>query len=121
MHTRSRLAGTVVAVSLAVAGLFIAVPVASADGAASTTGVRVTFVSLNEVFRLYDTVCDGRPVYLEYKVNGGSTVRLRHSDGCGTHANYDRSMAEGAAVEYRGCVGTPESTVRCSSWTDDTA
>ncbi len=116
MHTRPRLALSMAAVPLAVAATFIAAPTASADGAASFPGSRVTFVSNNEVFRLYDTACDGHAVHLEYQIPPGSTTRrLDHSDGCNTSQPFDLSFDEDKSIRYRACTNS----VGCGGWTND--
>lgn len=118
MHMRSRLALCMASVPLAVAAIFITAPTASADGAASFPGARVTFVSNNEVFRLYDTACDGHAVRLEFKLGNDPTIlRRHHSDGCNTSHTWDESFTEGKRVSYRACVNS----VGCGGWTDDEA
>ncbi|MGB3444844.1 MAG: hypothetical protein WBA97_39405 [Actinophytocola sp.] len=107
--------------ALAMAGAAFAAPAAYADSSASTTGARATFTSHGEIFRLYDTACDGNPVYLVYKINGGSENRHDFSGGCDKSAEYNKSYAEGARVEYKACVNIKPGVDRCSGWSTDTA
>ncbi len=107
--------------ALAMAGAAFTAPAAYADSTASITGAKGTFTSYGEVFKLYDTSCDGNPVYLRYKINGGSENRINYSGGCGTHGTYNKSYAEGARVEYKACVNIELSVDRCSGWSTDYA
>jgi hypothetical protein len=109
------------AITLAVGGVVLAAPAAYADSRAAIDGARATFTSYGEVFRLYDTRCDSNPVYMVYKVNGGSEHRLDYSGGCGTHATYNLSFSEGARVTYKACVNIRPGFDRCSGWTTDLA
>ncbi|MCT2586087.1 hypothetical protein [Actinophytocola gossypii] len=107
--------------ALAAGGAMFTAPVAHADSSASTTGARATFTSYGEVFRLYDTKCDGNPVYLVYSVNNGTENRHNFSGGCGESAKYNKSFAEGAYVEYKACVDIRPGIDKCSGWSDDNA
>lgn len=121
MHTRSRIALAISAAPLAVAAMFVTTPVASADSEAWTPGARATFASENEVFRLYDTACDNRTVYLLYRVGTAPTERLNHSGGCNTNSTWNLSFAEGARISYWACVNIPGAADRCSGETNDIA
>lgn len=121
MRTTKRWAFTGTAVAALFGASLINGPSALADSSASTTGARATFTSYGEVFKLYDTSCDGNPVYLRYKVNGGGENRLNHSGGCDTNASYNLSFSEGAKVEYRACVDIRPGIDRCSGWASDVA
>ncbi|GAA3683217.1 hypothetical protein C8D88_11829 [Lentzea atacamensis] len=107
--------------ALAAGGAMLAMPAAHADSSASIPGARATFTSDGEIFRLYDTSCDDNPVYLRYKVNGGSEERFNFSGGCGKSATYNLDLAEGAKVEYKACVDIRPGIDRCSGWTTDRA
>ncbi|WP_197322150.1 hypothetical protein [Saccharomonospora sp. NB11] len=97
-----------------------AAPTAAADGSASIEGVKVTFKSYGEVFTIDDTKCDGDPVYLQYKYNGGKTQRYNFSGGCkATPAKLNLELAEDKKIEYRGCVNRELFVDRCSGWTTD--
>lgn len=76
---------------------------ASADSQAAIEGARATFTSSGEIFRLYDTACDGNPVYLKYWFNGVER-RLDHSGGCGTHAAWNLDLPENRRITYQACV-----------------
>lgn len=107
--------------ALAIGGVFLAAPAAYADSRATIEGARATFTSHGEVFRLYDTQCDSNPVYLKYKVDGGSEHRLDYSGGCGTHAKYNMSFREGARIEYWACVNVRPGFDNCSGPATDRA
>ncbi|HEX2133120.1 MAG TPA: hypothetical protein VHH15_16355 [Actinophytocola sp.] len=107
--------------ALALGGAVFTAPAAYADSSAKISGAEATFTSYGEVFRLYDRSCDGNPVYLRYKVNGGSENREDFSGGCGNSAKYNKSFAEGADVEYRACVNIRPGPDRCSGWSSDDA
>ncbi len=112
---------TLGALALALGGAALAAPAAHADSSAKIDGARATFTSDGEVFRLYDTKCDGNPVYLRYKVNSGGENRLNFSGGCNESATYNLDFAEGALVEYRVCVDIRPGVDRCSGWASDRA
>lgn len=107
--------------ALAVAGAAFAAPAAYADSSAKITGAKATFTSHAEIFRLYDTSCDGNPVYLRYKINGGSENRIDFSGGCNKNGEYNKSYAEGAKVEYKACVDIRPGIDKCSGWSTDYA
>ncbi|MFC4852381.1 hypothetical protein [Actinophytocola glycyrrhizae] len=109
------------ALALAIGGAAFTAPAAHADSSAKETGVKATFTSHGEIFRLYDTSCDGNPVYLVYKINGGSENRHDFSGGCNNSAEYNKSYSEGALVEYKACVNIRLGIDRCSGWSDDDA
>ena len=121
MRTTKRWAFTGTAIAALFGASLLNGPMAAADSSASISGARATFTSHGEVFKLYDTSCDGNPVYLRYKINGGSENRLDYSGGCDTHASYNLSFAEGARVEYRACVDIRPGVDRCSGWSSDRA
>lgn len=107
--------------ALALAGAAFTAPAAYADSSAKITGAKATFTSDGEIFRLYDTSCDGNPVYLRYKINGGSENRIDYSGGCDTHGSYNKSYDEGDEVEYRACVNIAAGIDKCSGWSTDYA
>lgn len=110
------------AAALALAGAAFTAPAAYADSSANTTaGAKATFTSDGEVFKLYDTKCDGNPVYLVYKISGGSENRIDYSGGCGTHGEYNKSYAENTRVEYKACVNIDNGFDKCSGWSTDYA
>lgn len=115
---RHRLA-VLMTLTAAVGSTFLAAPAAYADSSAAISGATATFTSYGEVFRLYDTACDGNPVYLKYSVNNGSERRLDHSGGCNTHAVYNLSFAEGARISYQACVNIRPGFDRCSGLATD--
>ncbi|HET6354332.1 hypothetical protein [Streptomyces sp.] len=65
---------------------------------------------------LYDAKCDGEPVYVEYKINNGSTTTKWNSGGCGSTAGFNLQKGSFAIV-YRVCVDTFVPT--CSPWKAD--
>jgi hypothetical protein len=107
--------------ALAVGGAMLAMPAAHADSSASITGAKGTFTSSGEIFRLYDTSCDGNPVYLVYKINNGAENRHDFSGGCNKSAEYNKSYSEGARIDYKVCVDIRPGIDRCSGWSTDTA
>ncbi|WP_086661034.1 hypothetical protein [Lentzea kentuckyensis] len=107
--------------ALAVGGAMLTMPAAHADSSASTTGARATFQSDGEIFRLYDTGCDGNPVYLVYRINRGSENRHDMGGGCNSSAKYDKSYSEGTRIDYKACVNIQPGIDRCSGWSTDTA
>jgi hypothetical protein len=107
--------------ALAMAGAAFTAPAAYADSSAKTTGARATFTSDGEIFRLYDTSCDGNPVYLVYKISGGSENRIDFSGGCDKSGEYNKSYAENTRVEYKACVNIDLAPDRCSGWSTDYA
>jgi hypothetical protein len=109
-----------VAIAVAASGVLLAAPTASASGTATIEGAQATFQSHGDVFRLYDTRCDGNPVYLVYKV-AGSEHRLDNSGGCGSHSTYNLSFPNGKGISYKACVDKNAWPDKCSGWTDDVA
>ena len=108
--------------AMAVVGAAFTTAAASADSSANTTaGAKATFTSSGEIFRLYDTKCDGNPVYLVYKINGGSENRIDYSGGCDTNGEYNKSYAENTRVEYKACVNINNLPDKCSGWSTDYA
>lgn len=68
-------------------------------------------------FDVKDGKCDGEPVYVEWRVNGGSSRRYFNHDGCGTTR---RAQLESGRfnISYRVCVDDiPPAT--CSGWKSD--
>ena len=112
---------TLGAFALALGGAALVAPAAQADSSASITGAKATFTSAGEIFRLYDTKCDGNPVYLVYKLRGGSENRMDFSGGCDKSAKYDKDFKEGSRVEYKVCVDIRPGLDKCSGWSTDTA
>jgi hypothetical protein len=108
--------------ALALAGAAFTATAAYADSSANTTaGAKATFTSSGEIFRLYDTNCDGNPVYLVYKVSGGSENRIDYSGGCDTHGEYNKSYAENTRIDYKACVNINNLPDKCSGWSTDYA
>ncbi|WP_158853080.1 hypothetical protein [Saccharothrix deserti] len=116
-----KVALTLGALALAFGSAVLVTPAAHADSSASTTGAEATFTSDGEIFRLYDTKCDGNPVYLVYKLRGGSENRMDFSGGCDKSAKYDKDFAENSRVEYKACVNINNAVDKCSGWSTDTA
>lgn len=112
---------TLSGLALALGGAALIAPAAQADSSASITGARATFTSDGDIFRLYDTRCDGNPVYLVYKLRGGSENRMDFSGGCNQFAKFNKNFAEGSRVEYKVCVDIRPGVDKCSGWTTDTA
>ncbi|MGW5496758.1 hypothetical protein [Streptomyces olivaceoviridis] len=124
MDTRT-LARTAVAVCAAGVVSAMATAPASATGNASvyTNGTergRVNYWSGTDDFRVSDTSCDGRSVYTEYQRAQGSTVRLHHRGGCGTHVDFHRAFAGGQTIKYRVCIDVPVARDICGPWKRDT-
>ena len=107
--------------ALALAGAAFTAPAAFADSTASTTGAKATFTSEGEIFRLYDTSCDGNPVYIIYKISNGGENRIDYSGGCDTSGSYNKSYAENTKVDYKACVNINNLPDRCSGWSTDYA
>ncbi|TLW94644.1 hypothetical protein FFT09_01800 [Saccharomonospora piscinae] len=115
---RWTMVGTTVAAMLGMS--LISAPTAAADSSARIDGVTVTFKSHGEVFTLDDTACDGNPVYLLYKYDGGGERRYNFSGGCNASPSViNLSFAEGNTIQYRGCVNRAGIWDRCSGWTTD--
>jgi hypothetical protein len=112
---------TLSGLALALGGAALIAPAAQADSSASISGARATFTSEGDIFRLYDTKCDDNPVYLRYKVDGGSENRMKFSGGCNKSAKYDKNFSEGSRIEYKACVDIRPGVDKCSGWTTDTA
>lgn len=108
--------------ALAVGGAALVAPAAHADSSASTSaGARATFTSDGEIFRLYDTKCDGYSVYLVYKLRGGSEQRIDFSGGCNKSGEYNKDFTEDSKVEYKACVNVNNALDKCSAWSTDYA
>lgn len=107
--------------ALALAGAAFTAPAAFADSTANTTGAKATFTSDGEIFRLYDTSCDGNPVYIIYKISNSSENRIDYSGGCDTNGSYNKSYAENTRVDYKACVNINNLPDRCSGWSTDYA
>jgi hypothetical protein len=86
-------------------------------------GASATFQSWGEKFRLWDTDCDGRGVYIRYSIGTwDSHDRYVHwHGGCGSMAFKNLDLREGAQVSYTVCVGFKFGTDRCSGTEFDKA
>jgi hypothetical protein len=117
-----KVALTLGALALAVGGAALTAPAANADSSASTSaGAKATFTSDGEIFKLYDTKCDGYTVYIVYKLRGGSEQRIDFSGGCNDHGEYNKDWYEDSKVEYKACVNVNNAPDKCSAWSTDYA
>jgi hypothetical protein len=116
-----KVALTLGALALAFGGAALVAPAAHADSSAQVRGAKATFTSDGDVFRLYDTACDGSPAYLEYRLGSGSVKRRTFTAGCNKSIAWHIDFAEGALVNYRACVDLSLGIDRCSPWKADRA
>lgn len=116
-----KVALTLGALALALGGAASVVPAAHADSSAQVRGAKATFTSNGDVFRLYDTACDGSPVYLEYRLGSGSVKRRTFTAGCDKSIKWAMDFTEGTLVNYRACVDLTAGIDRCSPWRADRA
>lgn len=86
-----------------------------ADSEWRIPGASASFQSYGEKFRLWDTACDGKSVYIIYQRLGASKREIRFSDGCGLMGLYDRNFAEGQPIAYKVCVNVVLGSDRCSN------
>ncbi|WP_037305214.1 hypothetical protein [Amycolatopsis orientalis] len=109
----SKLAASAVGILLGAGALIGTAAPAFADNSARITGALAVFTPGGDVFRLYDTACDGDPVYLKYWIHGRET-RHDHSGGCGTHATYNLNLNRGVRVEFQACRNVRFAPDSCS-------
>lgn len=68
-------------------------------------------------FDVKDGKCDGEPVFVEWKINGGSSRKYFNYDGCGTTRRVQLESGR-FNITYRACVDDfPPAT--CSGWKTD--
>jgi len=68
-------------------------------------------------FDVKDGKCDGEPVYVEWRINGGSSRKYTNYNGCGTTTRVQLQSGR-FNISYRTCVDDfPPAT--CSSWKSD--
>ncbi|MFE4539315.1 hypothetical protein ACFRKB_30345 [Streptomyces scopuliridis] len=81
---------------------------------------RVTYWTSTDDFRVSDTKCDSRSVYAQYQRAGAKVQTLRHSGGCRTYKDFNRSFTKGQTIKYRACVDIPARDDICGRWKWDT-
>jgi hypothetical protein len=128
--TESRRRG-IVATALAVAVLagmlaFHAQPSFADSEVRNGDGASASFQSNDEKFRLWDTACDGRPVYLLYQLRTGAPQERHFNGGCRQMALYDLDFGEGQPIAYKACISIRFAPDDCSdvpgpaTWAIDT-
>lgn len=71
----------------------------------------------HDYINIYDTACDDDSVYIQWKTEGGSTIKVPNTRGCGTVDKYDIPMSLGTKVYFRVCVDKSWPTAdKCSAW-----
>jgi hypothetical protein len=112
--------GTVGAAMVAVCLLLGAMPaVANSSVHSPDDGAVAAYKTAENRFHLKDNKCDSRYVYLNYRLDGGTTQRAENHNGCNSIVYVPIATSGFDFVEYRVCTNINIFPDSCSSWVRD--
>ncbi|WP_328988552.1 hypothetical protein OG394_20235 [Kribbella sp. NBC_01245] len=80
-------------------------------------GAAAKFEGYFDRITLFDIACDDDSVYTEWKTEGGDTIKVANTSGCGTSRWVDIPMANNTKIWFRVCVDKSWPTYdKCSTW-----
>lgn len=103
-------------VAACMAALLVGAQTASADSWVRTKGASASFQSYGDKWRVWDTACDGRSVYIRIHHRSGLKEELRFDNGrCGRMQLFNKEYAEGLPIAYKACVSIRFARDHCSN------